>query len=135
MRWKVIIVINSYFILRYFNFEPSFKLRWCRARDSLGLQIPVTAGGFEQRISCIRCFYLTHQVSGLVNDFVCKRFAVQTLLWSLEFVILINLEYDTIATLFCDKMIEVAWNRMFSLSSVFICFVAKPRNTCIMGQL
>ena len=24
--------------------------------------------------------------SGLGNDFVCKRFAVQTLLWSLEFV-------------------------------------------------
>ena len=36
--------------------------------------------------------------SGLGNDFVCKRFAVQTLLWSLEFVIQINLEHDTIAT-------------------------------------
>ena len=30
------------FALRYFNFEPSFKLRWCRARDLFGSQIPVT---------------------------------------------------------------------------------------------
>ena len=34
---------------------------------------------------------------GLGNDFVYNRFAVQTLLWSLEFVIQINLEHDTIA--------------------------------------
>ena len=33
--------------------------------------------------------------SGLGKDFVCKRFAVPTLLWSLEFVIQINLEHDT----------------------------------------
>ena len=31
------------------------------------------------------------------NYFVCKRFTVQTLLWSLEFGIQINLEHDTIA--------------------------------------
>ena len=37
-------------MLRYFNFEPSFKLRWCRARDLFGAQIPVTIGGFELRI-------------------------------------------------------------------------------------
>ena len=35
--------------------------------------------------------------SGLGNYFVCKRFAVQILMWSLEFVIQINLEHDTIA--------------------------------------
>ena len=29
-------------------------LQWCRARDSFESQIPVTTGGFEQRISCIR---------------------------------------------------------------------------------
>ena len=29
-------------------------LRWCRARDLFGSQIPVTTGGFELRISCIR---------------------------------------------------------------------------------
>ena len=34
--------------------------------------------------------------SGLGNDFECKRFTVQTLLWSLEFVIQINLEQNTI---------------------------------------
>ena len=37
--------------------------------------------------------------SGLGNYFVCRRFPVQTLLWSLEFVIQINLEHDTIASL------------------------------------
>ena len=35
--------------------------------------------------------------SGLGNNFVCKRVAVQTLLWSLEFMIQINLEHNTIA--------------------------------------
>ena len=29
-------------MLRYLNFEPSFKLRWCRTRDSFESQIPVT---------------------------------------------------------------------------------------------
>ena len=28
--------------LRYFNFEPSFKVRWCHAQDLFGSQIPVT---------------------------------------------------------------------------------------------
>ena len=36
------------------------------------------------------------QLNGLGNYFVCKRFAVQTLLWSLELVIQINFEHDTI---------------------------------------
>ena len=40
--------------LRYFNFEPSLKLRCCCAEDLFGSQIPVTAGGFEWRISCIQ---------------------------------------------------------------------------------
>ena len=48
------------FMLRYFNFEPNFKLQWCRARDLFGSQTPVTTGGFELRISCIRSSYLTH---------------------------------------------------------------------------
>ena len=73
-------------MLRYFNFEPSFKLRWCRARDLFGSQIPVTTGGFELQISSIQRSHY----------FVCKRFVVQTLMWSLEFVIQINLEHDTI---------------------------------------
>ena len=51
---------NSVQKLRYFNFEPSFRLQWCRARDLFGLQIPVTTGGFELRISCIQNSYLTH---------------------------------------------------------------------------
>ena len=56
--------------------------------NSLRSQIPVTTGGFELQISYMRSSYLTH--------FVCKRFAVQTLLWSLELVIQINLEHYTI---------------------------------------
>ena len=35
-------------------------LQWCRARDLFGSQIPVTTGGLELRISCIRSSYLTH---------------------------------------------------------------------------
>ena len=76
------------FNLRYFNPVRSFKLRWCRARDLSGSQIPVTTGGFERRIFCIWSSYLTHKslwVSGLGNYFM--RFVAQTLLWSLEFVI------------------------------------------------
>ena len=28
------------YLLRYYNFEPSFKLRWCRGQDLFGSQIP-----------------------------------------------------------------------------------------------
>ena len=35
--------------------------------------------------------------SELDNYFVCKRFAVQTLFRTLEFIIQVNLEHDTIA--------------------------------------
>ena len=34
---------------------------------------------------------------GFNNYFVCKRFTVPNLLWSLEFMIKINLEHNTIA--------------------------------------
>ena len=47
-------------MLRYFNFGPCFKLRWCRARNLFGSQIPVATAGFELQISCIRSRYLTH---------------------------------------------------------------------------
>ena len=51
----MVLVLNGIRLtLRYFNFEPTFKLRWCRARDLLGSQIPVTTGGFELRISGIQ---------------------------------------------------------------------------------
>ena len=60
--------------------KTTLKLRWCRARDLFGSQIQETL--WPSRLS---------------NNFVCKRFAVQTLLWSTEFVIQINLEHDTIA--------------------------------------
>ena len=47
--FEVTIVSHSrvFFIilLRYFICEQSFKLRWYRARDLFGSQIPLTAGG------------------------------------------------------------------------------------------
>ena len=47
-------------MLRYFNFEPSFKLRWCCARDLFGSQIPVTTGGF----AIFGAIFLVHAYSG-----------------------------------------------------------------------
>ena len=70
-------------MLKYFNFEPSFKLRlW---------------------------------LSGLGNCIVCKRFAVQTLLWLLKFVIQINLEHGTIkvkvsSNYLSKVMVDKNWN-------------------------
>ena len=46
-------------MLRYFNFDPSFKLRWCLARDLFGTQIPVTTGesaklrGLRSNVGCV----------------------------------------------------------------------------------
>ena len=45
----------------------------------------------------LRNNYNSSWPSGLSNYFVCKRFGVQTLLWSLEFVIQTNLEHGTMA--------------------------------------
>ena len=52
-------------------------------------------------------------LSGLGNYFVCKRFTIQTFLWSLEFVIQINHEHDTIAV----------WNlaRSWTISTDALC--------------
>ena len=33
--------------MRYFNFDPGFRLRWCRARDLLVSQFTINTGGFE----------------------------------------------------------------------------------------
>ena len=55
-------------------------------------------------VSCSRFIWITNssdhrrpRSSGLGNYFVCKRFAVQSLVWSLEFVIQVNLDLNTIA--------------------------------------
>ena len=99
IRWKF---LGFFYMLRYFNFESSFKLRWWGARDLFGSQIPVTTGGFELRISCMQSSYLTLLgLVGLGNYFACKRFAVQTLLWSQDFVIQTNLEHVAIAVFIC----------------------------------
>ena len=54
---------------------------------------------------------------GLGKYFVCKKFAVQTLLWSLEFVMQINLGHDNIAV----------WNltQSWSISTLKSLFVLK----------
>ena len=42
-------------VLRYYNLQPSFKLRQCRAQELFGSQIPVATGGFKLLISCNQC--------------------------------------------------------------------------------
>ena len=46
-------ITTSIIKLRYFNFEPSLKLRWCRVRDFDGSKIQVTTGEFG-----LRTFYM-----------------------------------------------------------------------------
>ena len=54
-------------MMRYFYFEPTFKLRWYRAQDLFGSRISVTTEGFEQRISCIRSSNITHKALFFYN--------------------------------------------------------------------
>ena len=77
-------------------------LWWCHVRELFGSQIPVTTGGFELWISCIRRSYLTHKAirSNRLGGFRVpewKIIVVQTLLLSLEVVNQIILKHDTIA--------------------------------------
>ena len=53
------------------------ELRWCRARDLSGSQIPATTGGFELRVSCIRSSYLTRQAirPNKLDGFGVSKFA------------------------------------------------------------
>ena len=44
-----ILSLLQWFMLKYFNSEPSFKLRWCCARDLFGSQIPVTTEGLNYK--------------------------------------------------------------------------------------
>ena len=78
-------------------YNPPQFLRWCRARDFNGSQIPVTTRGCKLRTSDMQCSYLSVWPGGLGDFITCKWFVVHTLLSSLEFVIHQNLEYDTIA--------------------------------------
>ena len=71
---------NSWSMLRHFSFEPSFKQK---VKNSDTLNLPDYLGfSFWQ--------------SGLDNFFVCKRFVVQNLMWSLGFVTQIILKHDII---------------------------------------
>ena len=60
------------------------KLQWCCARDLFSIAY---SSDHSSKVLWS---------SGLGNYLACKIFAVQTLLWSLEFVFEINLEHDTI---------------------------------------
>ena len=51
---------SSWFMLRYFNFEPIFLLQWCPPRDLFGSQILLTTGRFELWITCIQISSLAH---------------------------------------------------------------------------
>ena len=97
----MIIEILCLRVFSSYNNIATFNLQWYRARDLFGSQIPITTGAFELQISCKQSSYLNQQAirrsSVLGNYFVFKRFPVQTILLSLEFVTKINLEHDTIA--------------------------------------
>ena len=43
----LILICYNLLLSSNFNFQPSFKLQWCCARDLFGSQIPVTTEGFE----------------------------------------------------------------------------------------
>ena len=61
--------------------------------------------------------------SRLGNYFLCKRFAFQILLWSLEFVIKINLEHDTIAIWnFLSKFKYLNWLWLFFSNSCILTY-------------
>ena len=51
-QFPTMLCLLVYCKLRYFNFEPSFKLRWCHGRGLFGSQIPVTTGGFRMQEIC-----------------------------------------------------------------------------------
>ena len=67
IQWTIYASINYAIFLECWNFrlnlKTNFKLRLCRGRDLFGSQIPVIAGGFELRISCIRTSNLTHETN------------------------------------------------------------------------
>ena len=91
-------------MLRYLNFKPSLKLQWCHAQDLFG-----SNSSDHSRVCTANLLHavwlpnpLGHKAIGpneLANYIVCKRFTVQTLLWSLEFVIQIDLEHNTITNI------------------------------------
>ena len=51
---------SGWSMLKYFNFEPSFQLWWCRAGNSFESTIYVALTGLELRISCKRSSYLSY---------------------------------------------------------------------------
>ena len=80
----------AYFWTTHNNIETSCDgvvLKICLDHKFQWLHV---TGGFELRIS-----YIQWDHSGLGNCFLCKRFAVQSHLWLLEFVIQSNLERNT----------------------------------------
>ena len=60
------------------------------------------------------------RLSGLGNYFVCKRFAVQNLLWLLELVIQTNLDNETIAVLNLARSWSILKHEIFFINSFMI---------------
>ena len=73
---------TDYDLLRYFNFEPSFKLHWCVLQIYLDHKLQWPQGSLNWKSLAYEIFNNPLWPSGLGNNFICKRFAVQTLLWS-----------------------------------------------------
>ena len=62
---------------------------------------------------------MTFWASGLDNYFICKRFAVKTLLWSMELLIQIYIEHDTIALYLSIKnILDQIWKTFNSNSDL-----------------
>ena len=55
--WATQVILKLHALRQPSDFENISVMRWCRARDLFGSQIPVTTGGFELQISCIRSRY------------------------------------------------------------------------------
>ena len=98
-------------------------------------------------VLCLRFIWITNSSdhrralwpNGLGNYFVCKTFAVHTLLWSLEFVVQINLEHDTITVQkrypnYIGKMSVRTW-RLLVMSSYFFYELNSLRTPCKTSHL
>ena len=85
-------------MLSYFNFRPSFKLQWCCVLEenylSNNFNCKSLAFGYPESSPLA---YYALWPSGLVITSYASD-SVETLLWSLEFVLQIILEHDTTIT-------------------------------------
>ena len=109
-------------ILHHCILNNTFTLQnWCfKRRFNEDFIIPMVLPSrfldhkFQLPKHSLNCESLAYEVvtswpSGLGNYFICKRFAVQTLLWSLEFVIQINPQHNTITVWNLVQSWSISW--------------------------